>query len=158
VIRGLSIAAAGHHDHSTDVREEAPVSDPMKQAWRDVEDGFSALGRMIRDRYQAPAESAAETTGRTGEAPDAGAALRDAFEQLVAAGRELGERATDVVRDDDIRAQAKRAAASLNDALAATVELIGEQVTGFFKRAPGDAPPEEPRAVPTSSPTDGDPQ
>ena len=60
------------------------------------------------------------------------------------------------MRDDDIRAQAKRAATSLNDALSATVELIGEQVTGFFKRAPDDAAPGEPRAVPRSSPTDGD--
>ncbi len=132
------------------------MSDPMKEAWRDVEDGFSTLGRMMRARYQGATDDASEPAGKTGEASDAAAALRDAFEQLVAAGRELGDRAADVVRDDDIRAQAKQAATSLNDALSATVELIGEQVTGFFKRAPGDAPPEEPRAVPRSSPTDGD--
>ena len=131
------------------------MSDPMKQAWRDVEDGFSTLGRMMRERYEGT-EDTAEPAGRTGEASDAGAALRDAFEQLVTAGRELGDRAADVVRDDDIRAQAKRAATSLNDALSATIELIGDQVTGFFKRPPDDASPGEPRGVPRSSPTDGD--
>jgi hypothetical protein len=128
----------------------------MKQAWREVEDGFSALGRMMKDRYQGATESAAGAADKPGEAPDAGAALRDAFEQLVAAGRELGERAADVVRDDDIRDQAKRAAASLNDALSATVDLIGEQVTGFFKRPSDDAPPGESRAIPASSPTADD--
>ena len=29
----------------------------MKQAWRDVEDGFSTLGRMMRERYQGATES-----------------------------------------------------------------------------------------------------
>ena len=128
------------------------MSDPMKQAWREVEEGFSTLGRMMRERYQSPAESTTEDTEPGGDRSDAGAALRDAFEQLVAAGRELGERAADVVRDDDIRTQARQAAASLNDALSATVDLIGEQVTGFFKRTPGDAPPREPREVPQSTP------
>jgi hypothetical protein len=132
------------------------VSDPMKEAWRDVEDGFSTLGRMMRARYQGATDDTSEPASKTGEASDAAAALRDAFEQLVAAGRELGDRAADVVRDDDIRAQAKQAATSLNDALSATVELIGDQVTGFFKRPPDDASPGEPRAVPRSSPTDGD--
>ena len=32
------------------------MSDPMKHAWRDVEDGFSSLGRMMRERYQGATE------------------------------------------------------------------------------------------------------
>ena len=140
-----------------DPRRWTTVSDPMKQAWRDVEDGFSTLGRMMRERYQGATESTTYHGGdRPGDASDAGAALRDAFEQLVAAGHELGERTADVVRDDDIRAQAKQAAASLNDALSATVELIGEQVTGFFKRPSDDAPAGEPREVPRSTPSADD--
>ena len=127
------------------------MSDPMKQAWRDVEDGFSTLGRMMRERYQGATETR-RTDRQDRGSVCAGAALRDAFEQLVAAGRELGDRTAEVVRDDDIRAQAKRAAASLNDALSATVELIGEQVTGFFKRPPGRRSAREPRAVPPSTP------
>ena len=123
------------------------MSDPMKQAWRDVEDGFSTLGRMMRERYK----GAADDPDGTEESSASGAALRDAFEQLVTAGRELGDRTAEVVRDDEVRSQAKRAAASLNDALSATVELIGEQVTGFFKRPP-DAAPREPREVPPSTP------
>ena len=91
-------------------------NDPMKQAWNDVADGFSTLGGMMKERYQgASGDETADAATAAGES-DAGAALRDTFDRLVAAGRELGDRAADVARDDDVRAQAKRAAASLNDA------------------------------------------
>ena len=73
-------------------------------------------------------------------AGDAGTALRDALQHLVDAGRDLGDRAADVARDDEIKEQAKRAAVTLNDALAATVDMIGEQVGALFKRA-DPAPP-----------------
>ena len=39
-----------------------------------------------------------------------------------------------MARDDDVKAQARQAAASLNDALSATVNMIGEQVGELFKR------------------------
>jgi hypothetical protein len=131
------------------------MSDPMKQAWRDVEEGFSALGQMMRDRYQGTSAGPADEPEPTTHDP--GAALRDAFEQLVTAGRELGERAADVVRDDDVKAQVKRAAASLNDALAATVEMIGDQVTGLFKRPHDAEPAAEPAPeIPKSEPTADD--
>ena len=52
----------------------------------------------------------------------------------MAAVREVGERAADVARDDDVKAQARQAAASLNDALSATVNMIGEHFGGLFKR------------------------
>ena len=29
------------------------MSDPMKQAWNDVAEGFSTLGRMMKERYEA---------------------------------------------------------------------------------------------------------
>jgi hypothetical protein len=115
------------------VRKEHNMSDPMKQAWNDVAEGFSTLGHMMKERYQGP--SGEETSEAPGGTQDPGAALRDAFDRLVAAGRDLGDRAADVVRDEDVKAQAKRAAASLNDALSATVDLIGEEVGGLFKRS-----------------------
>lgn len=123
-------------------------SEPMKQAWSDVADGFSTLGRMMKERYQGAREDEPENVAAAGES-EAGAALRDAFDRLVAAGRELGDRATDVARDDDVRAQARHAAASLNDALSATVNLIGEEVGGLFRRSKGDDSPHE---VPASEP------
>ena len=82
-------------------------------------------------------------------ASDADAAFRQAFERLVAAGRELGARAADVARDDDIKAQAKRATSSLSDALSTTMNFLGEEVGGFFRRTKGDGDPTE---IPTSEP------
>ena len=111
------------------------MSDPMKHAWNDVADGFSSLGRMMKERYQGASDDERDVAASTS---DAGAALRDAFDRLVAAGRDLGDRAAEVARDEEVRAQAKRAATSLNDALSATVDLIGEEVGGFFKRSKDD--------------------
>jgi hypothetical protein len=124
-------------------------SDPMKQAWNDVADGFSTLGRMMKERYHGAGEDEAGDAATEGGASDAGAALRDAFDRLVAAGREFGDRAADVSRDDDVRAQAKRAASSLNEALSATVDLIGEEVGGLFRRSKGDDSSHE---IPASEP------
>ena len=124
------------------------MSDPMKQAWNDVAESFSMLGRLMKERYQAA--DTADTGGAgdataTASAKDDEAALREAFDKLAAAGREFGDRAVDVARDDDVKAQAKRVAASLNDAVSATVELIGEHVEGLFNRSKGnDATPEGP--------------
>jgi hypothetical protein len=111
------------------------MSDPMKQAWNDVAEGFSTLGRMMKERYHGESGDEPGAAATAGGTPDARAALRESFDRLVAAGRELGDRAADVARDDDVKAQAKRAAASLNDALSATVDLIGEEVGGLFKRS-----------------------
>lgn len=104
----------------------------MKQAWVDVEERFAALGRAMKERYRA-AEDEPEDDAAGGE-QDSGAAVRNAFERLVAAAREFGDRAGDVARDDDVKARAKQTAASLNDALSATVNVIGEHVGGLFKR------------------------
>lgn len=119
----------------------------MKQTWNEVADGFSTLGRMMKERYR---DTGGDEAAAGGEAQDAGAALRDAFDRLLIAAREVGDRAADVVRDDDVKAQAKQAASSLNDALSATVELIGEQVGGLFKRGRDEARPAE---VPSSEPS-----
>lgn len=98
--------------------------DPVKDAWGEVATGFSELGRAMKGRYagEAPPEAA-------GSPPEG---LRDAFERFIAAGRDIGQRATDVLRDADVNHQAKDAASSLNDALSATVDMIGREVAGWF--------------------------
>ena len=134
------------------------MSDPMKQAWNDVADGFSTLGRMMKERYDAASADEAGDTAAAASAQTDRAAFREAFDKLITAGREFGDRAVDVVRDDDVKAQAKRAAASLNDAVSATVDLIGEQVGGLFNRTSDDDPtPEAPTsdALPTKPTDDG---
>ncbi len=119
------------------------MSDPMKQAWNDVAEDFSMLGRLMKERYQAAHPGEAGDTAAAAGAQDDDAALRAAFDKLVAAGREFSDRAIDVARDAEVKAQAKRVAASLNDAVAATAELLGEQVDGLFNRSNRDDPPPE---------------
>ena len=110
------------------------MTDPMKQAWNDVEQRLSALGQMVKEHYRGADDGQPDADATAGGDGDAGAELKGAFERLVAAVRDVGERAADVARDDDVKAQARQAAASLNDALSATVNMIGEQVGGLFKR------------------------
>jgi len=116
------------------------MSDPMKQAWNDVAENFSMLGRTMKERYQAANAGEAGDAATAAGAQDDDAALRAAFDKLVAAGREFGDRAVDVARDDHVKAQAKRVSASLNEAMSATVELLKEQVDGLFNRPKGDDP------------------
>lgn len=115
------------------------MNDPMKDSWNHVAEGFTSLGRLMKERFEA------DETAQPLPAEDtaAGEALREAFERLVAAGRDVGQRAVDVLRDDDVKTQARQAATALNDALSATVDLIGREVGGLFGR--GDKRPEETR-------------
>ncbi len=125
------------------------TTDPMKKAWSEVAESVSALGNMMRERYRDSDEAARN------EASEASEALRTAVDRLVEAGREVGDRVSDVARDDDVKAHAKQTAGSLDQALNATVELISEQVSGLFGRAgkdraddgstpPWDPPPAQP--------------
>ena len=55
------------------------MSDPMKQAWEEVGDGFASLGRLMKDKYQAGGARPPTVE----EAQEGRAALRDALEHLV---------------------------------------------------------------------------
>ena len=114
------------------------MSEPMKDAWNEVAEGFAKLGSVMRDRYHGGTDDAPGPAG-TGTAADTGTAagferLREAFERLVEAGRDVGQRSVDVLRDADVNAQAKDAARFLNDALSATVDMIGNEVGQWFGR------------------------
>jgi hypothetical protein len=136
------------------------MEEPLKDVWGQVADGFSSLGQSMKDRYRGEDDAPSPAD----DADAARDALREAFERLVSAGRDVGQRAVDTLRDDDVRAQAKQAASTLNDALSATVDLIGREVGGLFRpradhpRDPGrtdevadpavvGVPPETPDAV-----------
>lgn len=106
------------------------MDDPVKDAWNEVAEGFSNLGQAMKDRYRGADQEHAGASGS--EASEAG--LREAFERLMAAGRDVGQRAVDVAHDAEVNEQAKRAASSLNDALSATVEMIARDVAGWFGR------------------------
>ncbi len=110
------------------------MTDPVKDAWSEVAEGFGKLGGVMKDRYRGDGADEADRGSPPPGVSDQG--LREAFERLVAAGREVGQRAVDLVRDDDVNAQARKAASSLNDALSATVDMIGREVEGLFGRKP----------------------
>jgi hypothetical protein len=140
---GYRVRLSGHYEIDRRHEGAAINSDPMKPAWNDVAERFSTLGRMMKERYQGASGDEPGDATTAGSTQDARAELRQAFDRLVAAGTKLGDRAADAARDDDVTAQAKEAAASLNDALSATVDLIGEQLGGFFKRSKSnDSSPE----------------
>ncbi len=139
---------------------EVLMSDPMKQAWSEVAEGFAKLGQAMKAASGLGPEP--PTDGEPDSAADPG--LRDAFERLVAAGRDVGQRAADAVRDVDINAEAKQAASALNDTLAATVDMIGREVSGWFGRTEraddadvaGTVPDAPPEAQPPAPPTELD--
>jgi hypothetical protein len=122
------------------------MADP-KDAWADVAEGFSSLGRTIKARYEGE-----DPPPRPDAAAGLDDALRDAIERFVAAGREIGQRAVEVVRDPEINAQARAAASRLDDALSATVDAIGREVAGWFRRP--EAPIEATQATADDEPTD----
>ena len=106
------------------------MGDEVKDAWSEVADGFARLGQAIREGYVGPDAAASEPAARPSDPADIG--LRDALERFVAAGRDIGQRASTMVRDVDVNVEAKRAASSLNDALSATVDMIGREIAGWF--------------------------
>lgn len=118
------------------------MNDPVKDAWNEVAEGFSQLGHAMKERYRGPDEAAGAGPSGSGASEEG---LREAFERFVAAGRDVGQRAVDVVRDAEVNTQAKHAASSLNDALSATVDMIGREVAGWFGRP--DAAPDDPAVV-----------
>ena len=68
-------------------------SDPMKQAWNDVAEGFSTLGRMMKERYRGASgddlDRMERKLDREGRLPD--------VEQL--GGRNPGGRGESTTRD-----------------------------------------------------------
>ena len=104
------------------------MSDDVKRSWQALGEQMSALGALMQDRFAAPAaEATASTADRTTEQ------IREALDEGVAATKELGERVGDVARDDDVKASAREAMSSLDDALRSTVDFITEKIEGVVK-------------------------
>lgn len=81
----------------------------MKQAWTEVEEHLSALGRVMKVSYRGAAEGdPVDDDDSASDEQDSRAALRRAFDRFAAAGHEFGERIAYVARGDDVKAQADR--------------------------------------------------
>jgi hypothetical protein len=106
------------------------MADDMKQAWTDVGERFAALSDVVRRR---PAGEGGAAEGRDDEGDTS--ALHDAFEKVIAAVRDLGDKAATVVKDPEVRSHTKDVAQSLNAALSATVDQIGGEVESLVEKA-----------------------
>lgn len=163
--------------------------DSMKEAWSDVADSFGALGRLMKrggpaadpssddtgatatdDDAVTGEPSAGDATATSDSDPDAtghgdtgradpAAALRDAFDRVRAATRQMGDRTAELVHDDDVKAQARSALGSLGDALTSTFDVVGSQLNGLFARSSDDEPTSDPSTddPSTDDPSTGDP-
>jgi hypothetical protein len=127
------------------------MTEPMKQRWNDVGQSFESLGRVLKARYSAhPSAEAGGAAAGPDEAPSAEAAqeeraaLREAFDKLMTAAKDFGDRAAGVARDPEVQAQTKDVAHALSSALSATVEMVGDEVNGLFKRTKGGSSDEGP--------------
>ena len=122
------------------------MSDSVKQVWRELADQVGALGTTIQDRLQDAGSG--DATSDDADHSEHDAALRDAFEQLVQAGKEFGERLGDVDRDDEVKQRAKAATSSLDAALRATVDLVVGKVGNVVRtdRHEGDSGTSPPTA------------
>lgn len=108
------------------------MADDPKQAWDEVGERFSDLGRTIKDRYRSG-----------GEADQADVdAVKHALDRLVAAVGEVADRTVDLVRDDTVKTRTKEVAAALEKALNATLSQVGEAVDDLFHRRKDEPPPQ----------------
>ena len=111
------------------------MADEMKHAWSEVGGRFSALGEAVKQRSKAktataPADASVDDDDRS--------ALRDAIGKLKAAAKEFGDTASTVVKDPDVRAHTKDVAQSLNTALSATVDQLGDDACKLDCELPAD--------------------
>jgi hypothetical protein len=105
------------------------ATDPWTEAserWGDVGDG-------LRRRYR-------DLVGDRGPTEDD---LRDALRTLGDAARSVADSVGSAMRDPEVRAQVKEAAASLVSALGATFEELGDELRRTFRDEADDGAPSE---------------
>jgi CHASE3 domain sensor protein len=92
-----------------------------KQAWDQVGDSFTALGRLLKDRFD-----------RDDQGPET-EAVEDALKSLGDAARRLGDTVSEVVRDPEFQQTAQRVALSLGTALTATFSQVSRELEDAFR-------------------------
>jgi hypothetical protein len=129
------------------------MDERMNDAWNDVAEGFSALGGAMKRKLRASDEGPEPG----GELVEAGDALRDALDRLIAAASDVGQRTVGLVRDEDVRGRVREVATSLEEALSATVDLVGREVSALFRRPDRASPPAAERELPSTTAPGADP-
>ncbi len=117
-----------------------------EEAWKDVGDRFSSLGKKFRQHYESTDTEKSEEGGPSSdEIKKAFDTISDGLERVFGS---LGA----AVRDDEVKAESKAAASALVDALGATVEDLGVVVRKTIKGTHEDLPTEE------AAPQEAEPQ
>ncbi len=96
------------------------------QAWQEVSEKFTALGRKFKQHYEDRGEGAEPTEGdvTAGAPADVKRAMDNVGDSLERVFGSIG----DSFQDDDVKEQARSAFSSLVDALGATFSEIGQEV------------------------------
>lgn len=118
-----TIEQVENHEH------DPTAADPWTEAserWADVGDG-------LRRRYR-------DLVGDRGPTEDD---LREALRTLGDAARSVADSVGSAMRDPEVRAQVKEAAASLVSALGATFEELGDELRRTFRDEAEDGAPSE---------------
>ena len=121
--------------------------DNAKQAWNDVGERFSSLGRRLSDHYR--------EAGGTGR-PTVEGSQRKIEEAAREIGNEIGRAFTafgETINDDDAKKDLRRAVSSIGDAVTVTVSEAGKAVRG--RSATGEQPQRPDRDAGEGSPSAG---
>ena len=111
--------------------EEKPVS-KSKEAWNDAGDKLSRLGERFKSHYKSG----------DGDRPS-GEAVKEAFDAVSDSLEGFFSSLGSAIKDEDVQAEAKSAAAAVVDALGVTVEDLGVELKNLFKRDfDAESPPE----------------
>ena len=138
--------------NDTDDQGAIAMADDAKQAWNDVGDRFASLGNRLSEKYRESGSGgdpgAAETQRKLQEtAKEVGDQLSRAFDALGA-----------TIRDEEAKADLKRALNAFGEALGATFDEAGHAIRRTVGSS-GDTPPvkpEEPPAKPEDPPAGPD--
>ena len=143
------------------------MADDAKQAWNDVGERFASLGNRLSDKYRESGSGgdsdAAETQRKLQETakevgePDAAETQRKLQETAKEVGDQLS-RAFDAlgatIRDEEAKADLKRALNAFGDALGATFDEAGHAIRRTVGSS-GETPPAKPDDPPAGPANDG---
>jgi hypothetical protein len=93
-----------------------------KQAWDEVAEGFSTLGRQLRERMHTEGGASDRRT------------LEESLRHLGDVVTRIGEQAGATAKDPEFRQTAQQVAGSLRTALAASFSGIGEEIGAYVSR------------------------
>jgi len=103
-----------------------------RQAWDKVGEELTDLGHRIKQHYQ----EQPGTPGRPAPAPGDRRKAEDALRQLTDSLDKAFKAVGDAVRDPEMGARSRQAAASLTDALSATFAEVSERIRTRQQRPP----------------------